>query len=169
MFVAFPLHARAQIKISNSVFGSGGGVASDSSFRLIGTLGQPATGASGDNANSVRGGFWFQSGGIVTGVEEIETPEIPKVYRLDQNYPNPFNPTTTIVFALPKESLVTIKLFDLHGREVAILADEEMEPGEYKVVFDAQGFASGVYFYRIQAANDGSSTFVKTMKMLLLK
>ena len=97
-------------------------------------------------------------GGIVTSVEEIESESFPKEFRLEQNYPNPFNPTTTIIFMLPKSSDVTIKIFD-----------EEMQPGEYQIVFEVQDFPSGVYFYRIKTNTEGSPTFVKTKKMLLLK
>ncbi|MFQ5752250.1 MAG: T9SS type A sorting domain-containing protein [bacterium] len=103
---------------------------------------------------------------VVTSVEngDVDRRTIPKEFRLEQNYPNPFNPTTTIQFALPKPCKVTLKLYDILGRDVATLVDEEFEPGEYKVVFDAQGLASGVYFYRIQAGG-----FIKTKKLLLLK
>lgn len=162
-------HIKAQSKINNNVIGNGGGVASDSSFRLVGTLGQPTLGVSNDDKNSVKSGFWFQAEGIVTSVEEIETPEIPKEYRLEQNYPNPFNPTTTVEFALPQKSSVTIKLFDIQGREIAILAEEEYEVGKYKVVIDGQDLSSGIYFYQIYVRRENENIFSQTRKMLLVK
>lgn len=159
----------AQVKIKNSVISIGGGAVSDSGLTIIGTIGQPLIGISGNNANTINGGFWSIAGGIVTSVEKIESESFPKEFRLEQNYPNPFNPATTIIFILPKSSDVTIKIFDLKGREIATLVNEEMQPGEYQIVFEAQDFPSGVYFYRIKTSTEGSSTFVRTRKMLLLK
>ncbi len=91
-------------------------------------------------------------------------------YLLHQNYPNPFNPTTTINYSVPKSSFVTIKVYDVLGREAAALVNEEKQAGNYKIDFDASKLASGVYFYRIQAgASTGSSTFVETKKLVLMK
>ena len=90
--------------------------------------------------------------------------EVPSFFSLAQNYPNPFNPSTTIRFALPKRSTVTLKLFDMLGRELATLVDEELPPGDYEVVFDARGLSTGVYFYRLQAER-----FHQTKKLMLLK
>ena len=89
---------------------------------------------------------------------------LPKAYRLDQNYPNPFNPTTTIQYQLPVDGLVTLKVYDVIGREVATLVNEQQKADYYKVALDASRFASGVYFYRIHAGN-----FVDTKKFLLLR
>lgn len=158
------LIAQAQIKVSNSVIGSGGGISSDANFKVTATLGQAIVGTLADSSNSMNIGFWAQSGGVVTSVEKIETESIPDKFRLDQNYPNPFNPTTTIAFALPKQTEVSIKLFDLQGRIVSILVDNEMAAGEYQIVFDAKNIPSGVYFYRIDAEG-----FVQTKKLTLLK
>jgi hypothetical protein len=94
------------------------------------------------------------------------TPEnnIPKKYALYQNYPNPFNPTTTISYDLPKYGLVKIKIFDITGREMAILVNEFKSAGSYKLVFNGTSFASGVYFYKIEAGN-----FIETKRMVLIK
>ncbi|RMD65750.1 T9SS C-terminal target domain-containing protein [Candidatus Parcubacteria bacterium] len=89
---------------------------------------------------------------------------VPQRMRLFQNYPNPFNPATTIRFAIPKRSLVTLALFDPLGRKVATLVEEELQPGEYKVRFDANGLPSGVYFYQLHAAK-----FVATKKLVVLR
>jgi hypothetical protein len=85
-------------------------------------------------------------------------------FGLSNNYPNPFNPSTVISYQLAVNSKVVLKVYDLLGREVATLVDEQEQPGEYSVTFDARGLASGMYYYRIQAG-----TFVETKKMLLLK
>lgn len=89
---------------------------------------------------------------------------VPDHFRLFQNFPNPFNPRTAIRFALPEPSAVTLEFFDLLGKEVATLVDEELQPGEHKVVFDARSLSSGVYFYRLEAKG-----FVQSKKFLLLK
>lgn len=95
---------------------------------------------------------------------EIEVKFIPSVFALSQNFPNPFNPSTTIDYQLPKESKVTLKMYDVLGKEVATVVDEMKEAGSYNVQIDAGGFASGVYFYRIVAGD-----FVSIKKMVLMK
>lgn len=93
--------------------------------------------------------------------------ETPKVFSLSQNYPNPFNPSTTIEFDLPEQSLVTLKVYDMIGREVATLLDqEEVSEGKHDIEFAAATLASGVYFYRI-VANEGQ--FRQVRKMLMMK
>jgi hypothetical protein len=89
---------------------------------------------------------------------------IPKTYGLYQNFPNPFNPSTTIRYQIPKPGLVTLKLYDILGREVATLVGENKIEGTYDVSFDASRFASGIYFYKLDA---GQCTQIK--KMILLK
>ncbi|MCC6866090.1 MAG: T9SS type A sorting domain-containing protein [Ignavibacteria bacterium] len=91
--------------------------------------------------------------------------EIPRKFELYQNYPNPFNPITNIKFDLPKDAQVTIKIYDLLGREVANLVKNEMKKsGTHHVKWNAGNLASGVYFYRIEAGN-----FVQSKKMVLVK
>jgi len=103
--------------------------------------------------------------------------ELPTQFTLYQNYPNPFNPTTTIEFDLPEPAFVTLKVYNILGQEVATLLDhEEYDEGSYDIEFEAQNFASGVYFYRI--VTEGiydeeeeviGQTFTSVKKMLLLK
>jgi hypothetical protein len=81
-----------------------------------------------------------------------------------QNYPNPFNPKTGVRFQVGGVSDVNIVVFDLLGREVAVLVNERRQPGTYEVTFDGSSMASGIYFYRLQAGS-----FVETRKMLLVK
>lgn len=101
--------------------------------------------------------------GIVTGIEPIISM-IPKEYNLYQNYPNPFNPSTKIKYDIPKAGFVSLKIYDITGREVADLVDKELAPAQYEADWNASGFSSGVYFYRLQAAD-----FVKVQRMILLK
>ncbi len=88
----------------------------------------------------------------------------PKDYKLFQNYPNPFNPTTKIEFRIPNFGFVSIKIFDILGREVTTLVNEVKKPGTYEVKFDASNLSSGIYFYRMQAGD-----FAQTHKMIFLK
>ena len=98
----------------------------------------------------------------VVGVNE--TPFVPRGFSLSQNYPNPFNPTTVISYQLSALSYVTLKVYDVLGREVATLVNEQKDAGEYKVIFDASTYPSGVYFYRITTGNYSS-----VKKMLMIK
>jgi hypothetical protein len=99
-----------------------------------------------------------------TDVKDHNSDEKPQAYALLQNYPNPFNPITTISYLLPTQSHVTLKVFDLLGREVATLVDDYKEAGYYEASFDASSLSGGVYYYRLQAG-----TFTETKKLLLMK
>ncbi len=88
----------------------------------------------------------------------------PRSFELSQNYPNPFNPRTGIRYQVPGVSNVNLIVYDMLGREVAVLVNERKAPGSYEVEFDGSRLASGVYFYRLMAGN-----FVQTKKMLMLK
>ncbi|OLD77814.1 MAG: hypothetical protein AUI33_03945, partial [Ignavibacteria bacterium 13_1_40CM_2_61_4] len=107
-------------------------------------------------------------------------PEVPLAYALYQNYPNPFNPVTTIAFDLPEPAVVTLRIYDVLGREVTTLADHQlMDEGSQETSFDAAGLASGVYFYRLVAEgmreDDADNViaaghrFIDVKKMLLVK
>ncbi|MEI7483265.1 MAG: T9SS type A sorting domain-containing protein, partial [Ignavibacteriota bacterium] len=98
-----------------------------------------------------------------TGVNPING-NIPTVYSLSQNYPNPFNPTTKINFALPKAGFVSLKIYDVLGREVRTLVNEVKSAGQFSVDFNASEFSSGVYFYRLE-----SNGFTDIKRMMLIK
>ena len=102
----------------------------------------------------------------VTGTEEINTP--PSGIFLSQNYPNPFNPSTSIRYTLQSLNFVELKVFDLVGREIAVLVSKEQPAGDYKIEFDADKIenrlSSGIYIYRLSA---GAYRSVK--KMIYLK
>lgn len=98
-------------------------------------------------------------------VKKNAETSIPKQFNLYQNYPNPFNPSTTIKFDLPKDANVTIKIYDIIGRVVATLVNNELKKaGSYDITWNASNYATGVYFYRIEAGS-----FVSSKKMVLLK
>lgn len=96
----------------------------------------------------------------------------PATYELYQNYPNPFNPTTTIEYQLPGAAAkytVSLKVYDIIGREVAHLVNEQQEPGGYQATFDARKFASGMYVYRLTAIDEKNNQHVFQKKMVLLR
>jgi hypothetical protein len=94
----------------------------------------------------------------------VEVDIAPSTYSLSQNYPNPFNPSTTIKYSISNAGIVTLKEFDVLGKEVATLVNEEKPAGNYEVEFDGRELTSGVYFYQLK-----SGEFIQTKKMLLLK
>jgi hypothetical protein len=98
----------------------------------------------------------------------LQKPGVITEYALGQNYPNPFNPTTVINYQLPKDGLVTIKIYDVLGNEIRTLVNDNRSIGKYSVNFDGSKIASGVYFYQLRVSG-GASNFVTTKKMLLIK
>jgi hypothetical protein len=100
---------------------------------------------------------------ILIGINN-NTGEVPNSFSLSQNYPNPFNPSTVINYRVPENTYVSLTVFDISGREAVKLVDEYKHSGNYSVVFNASGFASGVYFYKLSALG-----FSETKKMLLIK
>jgi phosphatidylserine/phosphatidylglycerophosphate/cardiolipin synthase-like enzyme len=103
------------------------------------------------------------SDGIVLSVKPL-TAETPTSYELQQNYPNPFNPSTRIQFSIVDVRIVTVKVYDILGREVATLVNERMNPGVYTVTWNAARLSSGIYFVRLQAGN-----FTAVRKVALMK
>jgi hypothetical protein len=96
--------------------------------------------------------------------KKINNEQTPKEYSLGDNYPNPFNPTTTIGYSIPTDEKVVLKVYDILGKEVAILVNEQKPEGNYQVIFNAENLASGLYLYQIK-----SGTFIQTKKMILMK
>lgn len=106
---------------------------------------------------------YFDRFNAVVGVKKNQNG-IPQKYSLGQNYPNPFNPATKIDFALPKDEHVTMKLYDILGREVVLLIDKEFKAGNYTIDFNASFLSSGIYFYELRAGS-----YVETKKMMIVK
>jgi hypothetical protein len=110
-------------------------------------------------------GWVRTNGGVITGINNQSSVfNNPSDYQLSQNYPNPFNPETKISFSIPATGLVSLKVFDILGKEVASLVNEVKTAGAHEVTFNASSLSSGTYFYRIETGN-----FVKTKKMMVLK
>jgi len=97
------------------------------------------------------------------GVNQI-SDLVPDGYSLSQNYPNPFNPTTNLEFGISDLGIVSLKVYDLLGKEVKTLVSENLKAGRYKVEFDGSGLSSGIYFYKIETGD-----FIQTKRMLLIK
>jgi subtilisin family serine protease len=110
--------------------------------------------------------------GTITG--SVPNQEVPVTFSLSQNYPNPFNPSTIIQYTLAKSSLVTVKVYDAIGREIAVLINNIRDAGVYKIEFDAnfyKGLSSGIYFYKLEAFEPGTGSvyFSNIKKMVLVK
>jgi hypothetical protein len=112
---------------------------------------------------ALGGGVWRRPLSELTDIK-IEGKDIPTDFVLKQNYPNPFNPSTIISYSLPTRQFVTLKVYDVLGKEISTLVNEEKPAGGYTVQFNATNLPSGVYFYRINSGN-----YSETKKLLLLK
>ena len=97
------------------------------------------------------------------GIKQIST-QIPGTFKLYQNYPNPFNPVTNIKYEVPFRMKVTLKIYDVNGKEVKVLVNGIQNAGSYSVDWNGESYASGVYFYRLEAEG-----FSKSYKMVLIK
>jgi len=107
--------------------------------------------------------IYSTNGGGPIGIEPISN-EVPIGFLLAQNYPNPFNPNTKIRFSIPKSTLTKLTIYDVTGRVMAILVNEELKPGKYEVDWDASHRASGIYYYKLEAEG-----FAETKKMVVVK
>jgi hypothetical protein len=106
------------------------------------------------------------------GIQKISS-EIPEYYKLYDNYPNPFNPTTKIRFDIPfppdESRGVKLVIYDVLGREITTLVNEQLKPGTYEVEWDGTNFTSGVYFYRLEAETTNGKAIIGIKKMVLLR
>jgi Secretion system C-terminal sorting domain len=144
--------ARIKTSIAMSGDGAGDAILAWQDWRNLLTI--YSTDIYGQRINSL--------GALATGVSHNAL--LPATTVLQQNYPNPFNPSTTISFTLPSRSFVTLKVFDIIGREITTIVSEEIPAGSYSRQWNAVNVSSGIYFYRLQAG-----TFTQTKKMLVLK
>jgi GH43 family beta-xylosidase len=127
-------------------------------------VGESFIGKTVNATNQHNLGFWYvYKQSTVTDVEKEEEP-IPTIFKLEQNYPNPFNPSTVIKFGVPEKSRVLVKVYDILGNEVTTLVNEDLDAGLYSREFNASGYSSGIYIYRMQAG-----TYINTKKMILVK
>ena len=94
----------------------------------------------------------------------LSSSEIPSHFNLFQNYPNPFNPVTNLEFGIAKLGFVSLKVFDVLGKEVVTLVNEKLSPGVYESKFDGSSLSSGIYFYKLEAGD-----FIETKRMILIR
>lgn len=122
-----------------------------------------------DISNNLLDARWYANPITSTSIDENHAVELPSEFALLENSPNPFNPSTTISYQLPVASNVTLTVLDRLGRQVATLANGQQPAGTHQLQFDANGLASGVYFYRLSATSSAGQSFVQTRKLMLLK
>ncbi len=111
----------------------------------------------------VINGILYGDTSTVVGINQISS-EIPDKFELSQNYPNPFNPTTHIGFRIAKFGLVKLIIYDVLGKEIQILVNEQLQPGSYEADWDASAYSSGVYYYKLE-----SGSYMESKKMLMVK
>ncbi len=141
----------AQYRVPYSTLSNGGAITSGGTYCATVIVGQPTTALVGQGAYTVRSGFLFIPTNLIpTGVAP-QAGGGPVEFGLGQNFPNPFNPSTTIPFTLKTRCVVTLRVFDSLGREVATIAQGSLDAGRHTVTFDASTLPSGVYFYRLEA------------------
>jgi len=119
---------------------------------------------------NIKGGIFYFENMDIIGIKNISN-EIPQNFKLFQNYPNPFNPSTKIRYEIPYASNVFLTIFDLLGRQVAVIVEQKQNPGVYEAEWNAAGFASGVYYYILKVRQAGSSIvdFRDSKKLILIK
>jgi len=123
----------------------------------------PGTSLFADNNENALG-TWNYTSAVITTTGVEDNNEVVNNFNIEQNYPNPFNPSTSIKFTLAERSNVSIKVYDVLGKEVALLVSAEKEAGSHEIKFDASNLASGMYVYTINAGN-----FTASRKMMLMK
>jgi hypothetical protein len=128
--------------------------------------------AANGNLNNFGDSIYTGSRVLTINTTDVESDGrfVPGAFELQQNHPNPFNPSTTIAYTLPERAFVRMGIYDIRGREVATLSDGWREAGHHSAVWNAGGFSSGIYLYRIEARPAGSGrAYMDSRKMLLLK
>lgn len=153
--------ALAQTTIPASVVANGGNRAASAAYTLQSTVGQATIGFTAGPLNQHGIGFWYREGGILTGIADQFPPAQPD---LGAASPNPFNPRTTIDYVTVVPGRVSLRLYDLGGRLVRVLVDEELAAGAHETMLDGTGLASGIYVCRMTAG-----AFTQTRKLALVK
>ncbi len=149
--------------LSQSTVAGGFGHSSSGNHRVLCAAGQALAGAAGNDTYIAQVGCMFQPPQILAGVEDL-IAGMSANYRLAPNHPNPFRSSTTIRFAVPERTHVSLRIYDVRGREVRTLLDGEVEPGYQTLGFDGCGLASGVYYCRMV-----SGRFEATRKLVVLR
>jgi len=149
---------------TGAFYGVIGGTTEEGELLSINTSDATGTLIGATGFTDVQGLAYTVTGGPPVSVDDDANTTLPTEFSLEQNYPNPFNPATTIKYDIKERTNVELKVFDILGREIITLVNEEKTAGAYSVEFNATSLPSGVYFYQLSAGN-----FVETKKMVLLK
>ena len=163
LFIIARQNSTAQNVMLKNVLGSGAVASRNNNYQIVGTLGQTLIGVNKNSTNNEFIGFWYNKENITVGVEQLSN-NTPDTFQLEQNYPNPFRTATSITFTLPSFSFVTIKLFDVFGREIETMLNEQRDKGTYTIEWLNRDLKSGMYFYQLRAGN-----IVGTKQLLLIK
>ncbi len=150
--------------VSWSTFDMGFKLSSSANDLVKSTVGQMFVGKMLSGNTLISSGFLADTLFLGTVTSALVSDMLPTEFALGQNYPNPFNPVTTIRFAVPRQSNVTIVAYNILGQIVRTLVDEDVVPGIHSVRFDAHDFSSGVYFYVMRAGK-----FSQARKLMLLR
>jgi len=158
----------SQYQITKCIFGNGSDRASNESYSICTSIGQPLIGQSKNTSYTCKVGFWIRSSEI-TNADEKQLNQISKSCLLFQNYPNPFNPMTTIEYELPKSAHVRLVIYDLAGRRVRTLVDTKKQAGHFQTTWDGTDeldtpVATGMYICRMKTKDN-----VKVIKLSLVK
>lgn len=164
LLLIYSLSICAQNLLNGSV-SSGVSFSANEQFFVRQNVGETFSGISSNEQYMVISGGIYNKSFLTTGVNSFIN-ELPKKFSLEQNFPNPFNPETKIKFQLPSDVMVSLKIYNILGREVLSLIDQFMRAGIYNVVFSSRNLnlASGIYIYRLMAGD-----FISIRKMVLLK
>ncbi|GEM_PF-6092251 len=163
------VRAQPSYGIPRMVFGSGGGVTSGPDFRVKSTVGQAAVGVMLNSFHRSHAGFWYTSGGLVSGVDE-QQGKAPGGFLLYQNHPNPFGysgagtPVTVIGYVLPRKARVFMTVYDAYGRKVTMRNEGMQGQGYHELELDGAGLPSGLYLITIRAGKN-----VRSIKALLVR
>lgn len=162
MFCIQESHAQS---ISNGTFNPMPGTFSGAGRTMSGVISGVNMGSASGAGGSLSGGFAYTTPGTVVSIEAPNRADLPTETRLNGNYPNPFNPSTVITYQLATAGPVRLAVYDILGREVALLVNQDRAVGRYDVTFDASGLSSGVYLYRLQLGGQ----VIATRRMTLVK
>lgn len=163
LYLAASLPSAGQYTVKKSTLTNGSANQYKANGRTAGSIGQPLIGKSSNSDYTVKTGYWAQPAVNVTDVATV-TENRPLHFVLAQNFPNPFNSSTTIHFSLAQTSRVSLRIYDITGRELMTLLEGEKQAGEYKVLLQAGSLSSGVFFIRMTA-----DYFSAVRKLLVIK
>ena len=157
-----------QYKITGNISVFSQDILGNNDILILSRVGQSIIGTSSNTTLKVNSGIASVRDNLLKlenfNKEKVDEQLVIREFKLYNNYPNPFNPSTIIIFEIPSDSYVTLRVYDILGNEIVTLINEEKTTGAYEVNFDARSFSSGIYFYTITAGS-----FRTTKKMLLVK